>query len=315
MAGPAGGSAKALRQKLDGVLLIDKPKGPGSTTVLARVKHLLNAHKAGHTGTLDPLASGLLPLCFGEATKFAQDLLDADKSYRATLGLGTVTMSGDAEGEIIAELPVTAQRHDIDRELQNFLGEQQQVPPMYSALKHQGQPLYQLARQGQTIERAARTITIHALSVVTFEKTRLVIDVTCSKGTYVRVLAEKIGEALGCGAHLTDLRRTEVGGLGLNDAVTLDILEGESIEQRQGRLLPLDRLVATLPRITLEPDMARRFMLGQRIFMPDARPAPKIRVYAGPEAASTESFLGVARIDEEQVLRPLRVISKASATA
>ena len=279
--------------------------------MLGRVKFLLNAHKAGHTGTLDPLATGLLPLCFGEATKFAQDLLDADKSYRAWLCLGITTQTGDAEGQHLSVRPVTARRADVDRVLTACVGEQQQVPPMHSALKHHGQPLYQLARQGQTIERAARAIVIRSLTLVSFESDRLVLDVSCSKGTYVRTLAEEIGEALGCGAYLSDLRRTRVGGLSLDDAVTPEALAAESLERRQARLLPSDLLVSTLPRITLEADLARRFQQGQRIYLPDASVAARISVYAGSCESKKESFLGVALVDEERVLRPVRLFSNA----
>jgi tRNA pseudouridine55 synthase len=292
-------------------LLIDKPKGPGSTAVLGRVKFLLNAEKAGHTGTLDPLASGLLPLCFGEATKFAQDLLDADKSYRAWLRLGMTTESGDAEGRVMNTRPVTCEPSDIDQVLQRFLGEQQQIPPMHSALKHQGQPLYQLARKGQSVQRQARRVVIHALRRVSVVADCLVIDVTCSKGTYVRVLAEDIGEMLGCGAHLSDLRRTRVGDLAVEAAVTPELLELEALAARQARLLPTDRLVSTLPKMTLEPELARRFSLGQRIFLPDAPPAERLGVYGGIDVQLPTHFLGVAQIDAEGVLRPLRLMSAA----
>ncbi len=305
---PQGEALRRPRQALDGVLLLDKPKGPGSTSVLGRAKYLLNAAKAGHTGTLDPLASGLLPLCFGEATKFAQDLLDASKSYRATLQLGITTTSGDAEGETLERHPVNCSAGEVDAVLESLVGPMMQRPPMHSAIKLNGRPLYQLARQGVVVERAERAIEIESLVRVEFEDATLVIDVTCSKGTYVRVLAETIGAALGCGASLSDLRRTRVADLSVEDAVTSEQLEHLSLEERHGLLLPIDALIATLPRLDLDDATALRFAQGQRIWQEGSQAVARVRVY-GKTAAGDGQLLGVGLIDQEAVLRPQRLIA------
>ena len=216
---------KIAWRPVHGVLLIDKPSGITSTAALARARRVFRAEKGGHTGTLDPLASGLLPLCFGEATKFASDLLDADKSYRATLRLGVATDSGDSDGHVVDTRPVHVDREAIDRVVARFRGPIAQVPPMHSALKKDGQPLYKLARQGITVDRAARNVVIRRLDVMAFDGASLTIEVDCSKGTYIRTLAVEIGELLGCGAHLTALRRTGVADLVVADAVPLAVLE------------------------------------------------------------------------------------------
>ncbi|MCY0386410.1 tRNA pseudouridine(55) synthase TruB [Robbsia sp. Bb-Pol-6] len=223
-------AARPPRRVLDGVLLLDKPIGLSSHDALLRVKGMLRAKKAGHTGTLDPLASGLLPLCFGEATKFSQDLLDADKYYEATLRLGERSDTGDAEGAIVETRPVTCDLAAVDAVIARFRGDIEQVPPMYSAIKRDGKPLYEYARAGQTVERDARRVTIHALERLSdaaelagAQEVR--VRVHCSKGTYIRTLAEDMGEALGCGAHLRALRRTRVGALTLDQAVTLQALQ------------------------------------------------------------------------------------------
>jgi tRNA pseudouridine55 synthase len=213
------------RRVLDGVLLLDKGIGLSSNDALMRAKRLFLAKKAGHTGTLDPLASGLLPLCFGEATKFSQDLLDADKTYEATMRLGIQTSTGDAEGEVLQTRPVEVSVPDVEAALERFRGPISQVPPMHSALKRDGKPLYEYARAGQVVERVAREVTIHALDLLGAALPDVTFRVTCSKGTYVRTLAEDIGAALGCGAHLIALRRTGVGALTLDRAVTLEALE------------------------------------------------------------------------------------------
>jgi tRNA pseudouridine55 synthase len=297
-------AARPKRDAVHGVVLIDKPLGLGSTTVLARVKHLLNAAKAGHTGTLDPLATGLLPICFGEATKFAADLLDAKKSYRATLALGVTTTTADAEGDVVQTRAVTCSGQDVERVLEGFRGDIRQVPPMFSALKRDGKPLYAYARAGVALERDARAVTIEALQCVSFHGAQLVIDVTCSKGTYVRTLGEDIGEALGCGAHLSALRRTRVAGLYVEDAVSLDALSAMSIEARRTQLLPLDALIRDLPALVLNATQAARFRSGQRLAGYDGQ-SGRWRVYAG-ECASAR-LLGIAVI-EDGVLRPRRLL-------
>lgn len=250
------------RRALDGVLLLDKPVGLSSNDALIRAKRLYLAKKAGHTGTLDPLASGLLPLCFGEATKFSQDLLEADKTYEATMRLGVRTATGDAEGEVLDTRPVTCDRAAVEAVLPRFTGEIVQIPPMYSALKRDGKPLYEYARAGQTVEREGRNVTIHVLELLACELPDVTFRVTCSKGTYVRTLAEDLGEALGCGAHLTMLRRTGVGALTLEHAVTLDALSDADEASRDAWLQPVDALLSTFPMVRLDDECAKTVQVG-----------------------------------------------------
>ncbi|WP_070106516.1 tRNA pseudouridine(55) synthase TruB [Burkholderia plantarii] len=297
------------RRMLDGVLLLDKPVGLSSNDALIRAKRLYLAKKAGHTGTLDPLASGLLPLCFGEATKFSQDLLEADKTYEATMRLGIRTTTGDAEGEAVETREVQVRRTAVEAVLPRFLGEIVQVPPMYSALKRDGKPLYEYARAGQTVEREGRNVTIHALELLACELPDVTFRVTCSKGTYVRTLAEDIGEALGCGAHLVALRRTGVGALTLEHAVTLDALSDAEAAERDGWLQPVDALLSTFPPVRLDADEAKRFRHGQRLRLAaapetgaDDEAGARVRVY--DEAGQ---LLGVARL-LDGVLAPERLV-------
>jgi tRNA pseudouridine55 synthase len=295
---------KPRGERVDGVLLLDKPGGMTSNLALQKARRLLNAVKAGHTGTLDPLATGLLPLTFGEATKFSADLLDADKAYRAILRLGVTTTTGDAEGEVTARAAVEATDEAVDVALSRFVGTIEQVPPMHSALKREGRPLYELARAGIEVERAPRQVLIRSLRRVERAGDSLTLDVECSKGTYVRVLAEDIGRALGCGAHLTGLRRTRVGPLALDDALTLAGLEAMSPEERRACLRPVDSLLGSLPRIELDEDLAGRFRQGQRLAL-DAQPkGARVRVYA-PD----EELLGTANVTEWGVVAPERLIS------
>ncbi|AFQ48350.1 tRNA pseudouridine(55) synthase TruB [Burkholderia cepacia] len=298
------------RRALDGVLLLDKPIGLSSNDALIRAKRLLLAKKAGHTGTLDPLASGLLPLCFGEATKFSQDLLDADKTYEATMRLGVRTTTGDAEGDVLDARAVECDRAAVEAALARFTGEIVQVPPMYSALKRDGKPLYEYARAGQTVEREGRNVTIHALDLLACELPDVTFRVTCSKGTYVRTLAEDIGEALGCGAHLTMLRRTGVGALTLEHAVTLDALSDADETARDAWLQPVDALLSTFPLVRLDEASAKRFLHGQRLPLSaldpiDATEGERVRVY---DAAR---LLGVAR-KANGVLAPERLVVTAA---
>ncbi|WP_347328738.1 tRNA pseudouridine(55) synthase TruB, partial [Ralstonia pseudosolanacearum] len=241
--------AKQPRRDVHGVLLLDKPIGWSSNDALIRAKRLLWAKKAGHTGTLDPLATGLLPLCFGEATKFSQDLLEADKTYEAVVRLGIRTSTADAEGEVLSERPVAVTPEQLRAAIGRFVGEIDQVPPMHSALKKDGKPLYEYARAGQTVERAARRVTIRAIDVLATDldaaAPTVTLRVCCSKGTYIRTLGEDLGEALGCGAHLVALRRTQVGSLTLDGAVTLEALEAASEDQRAALLAPVDALLQT----------------------------------------------------------------------
>lgn len=311
---------RTVWRPLHGVLLLDKPRGLSSNDALQRARRLLRAEKGGHTGTLDPLASGLLPLCFGAATKFAQAGLDHDKSYRATLQLGTTTTTGDAEGEPVTVRPVPRlDAATLQAACDAMLGTIDQVPPMHSALKVDGRALYEYAREGVAVERAARRVTILSLSVVDGPEAvaagadaahgRWVVDVRCSKGTYVRTLVEDLGERLGCGAHLAGLRRTASGPLTLARAVTLDAIEAEGEAARTARLLPPDALVADQPAVRLDAAEAARFLTGlrRRVRLPDA---PAVRVY-GPEPGA---FLGGARIVGGDLI-PLRLLSPEEARA
>jgi tRNA pseudouridine55 synthase len=268
---------KAWKQ-VDGVLLLDKPLGLTSNDALQKARRLFSAAKGGHTGTLDPLASGLLPLCFGEATKFSADLLDADKTYEAVIKLGVTTDSGDAEGTVIATAAVDVSEDDVFRVLPQFTGAIRQVPPMHSALKRNGRPLHELARQGIEVERESRMVTIHAIDCLSFGGDSLTLRTACSKGTYIRVLAGDIGQALGCGAHLAGLRRTRVGDLDLGAAVTLAQLEALDEAGRAGCLQPVDTLLRSLPAATLEGEAAERFRHGNPVDLP-AGLSGKIRVY------------------------------------
>ena len=288
---------------VDGVLLLDKPYAMTSNAALQTARRLLNAQKAGHTGTLDPLASGLLALTFGEATKFSADLLHADKTYIAGIKLGQKTTTGDLEGDFLQNRPVRVNRADIEKVLNAFRGDILQVPPMFSALKRDGKTLYDLAREGVSIERQARSVRIEKLEILEFADELLTVEVTCSKGTYIRVLAEDIGEALGCGAHLASLRRTKVGALSLEDAVTLQALETMSVDERLATLKPLDALMQTLPAVHLSENDRVRFCHGQRLAL-GLPSCPRVRVY-GPD----EQMVGTARVNERGVLEPERLIA------
>ncbi|WP_324781215.1 tRNA pseudouridine(55) synthase TruB [Thiobacillus sedimenti] len=273
---------------MNGVLLLNKPAGISSNAALQKAKWLLNARKAGHTGTLDPFADGLLPLCFGEATKFSAYLLDADKRYRAVLQLGVTTTTGDPEGEVTATRDVQVDRAAIEAVLPRFSGTIEQIPPMHSALKHQGRPLYEYARAGIDIERPPRSVHIRALELIECDLPRVVIDVQCSAGTYIRTLAQDIGAALGCGAHLTALTRTAAGGFRLALAHTLAELEALDAARRRALLLPPDALVAHLPARELDDAAAAALRQGREV--PDASsPAGLVRVYT-----RTRAFIGLA---------------------
>jgi tRNA pseudouridine55 synthase len=301
--------ARARRgDAVDGVLLLDKPSGITSNLALQKARRLLNAAKAGHTGTLDPLASGLLPLTFGEATKFSADLLDADKGYAATVQLGVRTTTADADGDVIERRDVQVARGQLEDVLSRFMGSIAQVPPMHSALKRDGKALYEYARQGVELERAARTVRIDRLVLTRFEGDRAEIEVDCSKGTYVRVLAEDIGAALGCGAHLAALRRTRVGRLTLEGSLTLGEIEQMPPAARREWLLPVDALIADVPRVDLGAEQARRFTHGNPL---DLGGMPGRRRVYGPD----EQLLGVAELDEHGVLNPRRLIATATVSA
>ena len=289
------------RRAVHGVLLLDKPLGLSRNDALQKAKRLYRAEKAGHTGTLDPLATGLLPLCFGAATKFSQVSLDADKTYRATLQLGTTTTTADAEGEVLLQREVNVTRAQLQAVIERFTGPIRQVPPMHSALKHEGRALYDYARAGIEIEREARAVTIHRIAIVDDDTAgaddRWTLDVRCSKGTYIRTLAEDIGEALGCGAHLAALRRTETGGLALDQALTLEQLAEMDEAQREAALLDADALLADWPVVRLGDEDAGRFLSGLRRRLPLAD-AEQVRVY-GPDP---RAFLGSGRVNAGELI-------------
>ena len=293
---------RAPSRAVDGVLLLDKPSGITSSGAVQRVRRLFNAAKAGHTGTLDPQATGLLPICLGEATKFAHLLLDADKGYLARVRLGVVTETGDSEGRIIAQGDGKRARAEIEAVLGRFRGAVQQTPPMYSAVKHEGQRLYQLARAGTEVPREPRSIVIHNLVLVAIEGEEITLSVTCSKGTYIRVLAEDIGQALGCGASLAALRREAVGSMTLSSAVTLQQLEDLPSAERDALLQPPDTLVATLPRLDLDAAATGRILQGQPVEHGGAGNAGLARIY-GPDRA----FLGVVEVTGPGRILPRRL--------
>jgi tRNA pseudouridine55 synthase len=297
-------AVKKTWKPVDGVLLLDKPVGLTSNDALQKARRLFSAAKGGHTGTLDPLASGLLPLCFGEATKFSADLLDADKTYEATLRLGIETDSGDAEGQITATATVAVSDEDIRKVLPGFSGAILQVPPMHSALKRDGRPLYELARQGIVVERPARPVTIHAIDVLGRDADTLRLRVRCSKGTYIRVLATDIGRALGCRAHLAALRRTAVATLDLAQAVSLADLESLDEPARLGWLQPVDALLRGLPDLSIDMAAALRFRHGNPVDLPPGLTG-KIRVYAEGR------LLGIGEPGTDGRLWPKRLVQLA----
>jgi len=288
------------RRRVDGILLLDKPTGLSSNAALQRAKRALSAQKAGHTGTLDPLASGLLPLCFGEATKFAQSLLDAGKRYTATVRFGATTTTGDAEGAVTATYPVAFTEHALVTALRGFEGPQSQIPPVYSALKFEGKAHYEYARAGVTVPRPPRLVTVAAMRLVSWSPPVAVVDIECSKGTYVRVLAEDLARAVGSGAHLAGLRRTATGGFSLRDAIALADFEALDSVARDGVLLPVAALVSSLPRLPLDAAAGAAFRQGRTV---DGTPLPDgaCAVFCGPE------LLGIADINAGRA-QPRRVI-------
>lgn len=292
-----------MRRRVDGVVVLDKPLGMTSSAAVQRARRLYRAQKAGHAGTLDPLASGVLLVLFGEATKFAGFGLEAAKEYVADLQLGVATETGDAEGKVTERRPVEADDERVGRALARFRGTIEQVPPMYSALKHGGQPLYALARAGRAVARAPRAITVHALELLARDGDRLRLRILCSKGTYVRQLAADLGAELGCGAHLAALRRTAVGGFRLEQAVPLAALEAATETERTARLLPADSLLGELPRLDLDEAQAERFLMGQATPSRGPREGGACRVYG------SGALLGVGRL-ENGVLQPRRSIAR-----
>ncbi len=288
------------RRRVDGILLLDKPVGLSSNAALQRAKRALSAQKAGHTGTLDPLASGLLPLCFGEATKFAQSLLEAGKRYTATIRFGATTTTGDAEGAVTATFPTTFANDALVSAMRGFEGPQRQIPPAYSALKFEGKAHYEYARAGVDVPRPPRAITVTAMRLVSWAPPDAVVDIECSKGTYVRVLAEDLGRALGSGAHLAGLRRTATGGFALGDAIALADFEALDPPAREAALLPVAALVKSLARLPVDAAAGAAFRQGRTVDgaqLPDGPCA----VFCGPE------LLGIADVVAGRA-QPRRVI-------
>ena len=297
---------KRIRRKVDGIILLDKPHGFSSNNALQKVRWLLNAEKAGHTGSLDPLATGVLPLCFGEATKFSQYLLDADKGYETLAQLGVTTTTADAEGEVLQRRDVQVTAADIEAQLPQFRGDISQVPPMYSALKRDGQPLYKLARAGEVVEREARSVTIARLELLDCagDKARLAVD--CSKGTYIRTLVEDLGEALGCGAHVAELRRVKAGPFDLSQSVTLDELlkaheEGGS-EALDRFLLPVDSGLEHWPLLQLSEHSSFYWLQGQ----PVRAQGPKYGMVRVQD--HNGRFIGIGEVSDDGRIAPRRLI-------
>jgi tRNA pseudouridine55 synthase len=319
---------KTVRRAVHGVLLVDKPVGPSSTKVLGRIKGIFRAQKAGHGGTLDPMASGMLPILLGDATKFAQAGLDADKSYRAQIRLGQTSDTGDAEGQLSQPQPVLCTHEEVEAVLHGCLGAQIQVPPMYSALKHQGRPLYAYAREGRSIAREGREIVIHEIRLEAWESPDLTVSVRCSKGTYIRTLAETIGQRLGCGGYLAGLRRTGLAVFTEADMVDLDAIattgaQHSSFQQASDAgpdardlaaldrlLLPVDALIAHWPELALTDQQSQDFMHGKRLTcgwsMPEPPEGQAIRI-----KDSQQRFLGVAHFSMG-VLHPKRLVASPS---
>lgn len=296
------------RRKVNGILLLDKPAGQTSNAALQDVKHLFNARKAGHTGSLDPLATGLLPICFGEATKISGFLLDADKHYDVVCALGVTTTTGDAEGEVVSERPLEGiTEEQFRRVMADYLGEIEQVPPMYSALKHKGERLYKLARQGVEVEREPRQVTIHALELLEFGLPQVAVRLHCSKGTYVRTLVEDMGEALGCGAHVAVLRRTGVGPFDDTQLIDMDALKaaaGEGEAALDAFLLPIESGLAHWPDVHLSGDSVFYLRQGQPVQVPNAPTDGWVRLYEGDTR-----FMGMGEILDDGRVAPRRLMA------
>lgn len=301
---------KRLKRRVNGILLLDKPQGLSSNQALQKVKWLFKAKKAGHTGSLDPLATGMLPICFGEATKFSQYLLEANKTYLVTAKLGERTTTSDAEGEIVDRrpLPEALTREKIDAVLQQFRGDIDQIPSMFSALKHNGTPLYKLARQGITVERASRRIHVFENSIQSFEDDLLSLRIRCTKGTYVRTIVDDLGEALGCGAHVVVLRRTQVGSYPVDQMISLDDIEAmfddDQPEKMDYLLLPTATAVAHWQELRVTPVMARYMRQGQAIQIPNAPTSGWVRL-----ADKNGELFGVGEIQDDGLVAPRRMFA------
>lgn len=298
---------KRIRRKIDGILVLDKPRGLTSNAALQKIRWLLNAEKAGHTGSLDPLATGVLPLCFGEATKFSQYLLDADKGYETLMHLGVTTATGDAEGEVLERRDVSVDRDALEAVLSRFRGEISQIPPMYSALKRDGQPLYKLARAGEVVEREPRSVTIGRLDLLSFEPPFARLSVACSKGTYIRTLVEDIGQVLGAGAHVAELRRTQAGPFSLDQAVSLESLEQAHAEGGSEALdrflLPADSGLEHWPLLQLSEHSSYYWLHGQPVRAPQAPKFGMVRVQD-----HEGRFIGIGEVSDDGRIAPRRLI-------
>lgn len=300
---------RARGRDINGILLLNKSTGVTSNGALQVAKRLLAGAKAGHTGSLDPLATGMLPLCFGEATKFSQFLLDADKTYAVTAKLGVVTETGDADGAVVSEKEVTASAEEITTALLSFLGDIEQIPSMYSAIKHQGQPLYKLAREGIEVERKPRPVTIYRIDDIDVQGDEVSFTVACSKGTYVRTLVEDLGLKLGCGGHVTALHRTEVGPFVEDTMYTMDDLgaakqEGD-FEALDALLLPIEAAVRHWPAVHLGPDASYYIRQGQAVMATDRPASGWVRIYSQAE----NEFIGVGEVQDDGMIAPRRLLT------
>lgn len=293
---------------IDGVFLLDKPQGMSSNDIMQKVKRVFQANKAGHSGALDPLATGMLPICLGEATKFSQFLLDADKRYVVTAKLGERTDTSDAEGQVVETRPVNVETSQILTALEQFRGDILQVPTMFSALKHNGKPLYEYARAGITVESEARPITIFEINFIEYQAPFLTLEVHCSKGTYIRTLVDDLGEVLGCGAHVTVLRRTAVADYPAEKMMTWDALQALAEQgDLDQHLLPIDTAVSKLPALKLNAEQSKGIGFGQRVkFANEAKLRGQVRLFSDKNI-----FLGVALIDDNNVIRPQRLITQS----
>lgn len=299
---------------IDGILLLDKDTGMSSNFALQRVKRLYNANKAGHTGALDPLATGMLPICLGEATKFSQHLLDADKRYLVTAKLGQRTDTSDADGEIVQTRPIEFTQELLEKSLDYFRGETMQIPSMYSALKYQGQPLYKYAREGIEVPRVARPINVFELNFVSLEGDELTLDIHCSKGTYIRTITDDLGEMLGCGAHVIMLRRTQVAGYPYEQMVTLEQLESMVAKAEADEvplsdaldplLLPMDTAVSGFREINLSDETAAYLMNGNPVQAADLVADELVRITIGDE----KKFVGIGTMNDDGLLAPKRLV-------
>lgn len=298
--------AKRIKRNISGVLLLDKPLGFSSNQALQKVKWLFQAAKAGHTGTLDPLATGVLPICLGEATKFAQTITDADKTYVADIQFGVTTTTGDAEGEVLETKPVNINKEQLIDVCAQMVGQIAQMPPMYSALKHEGKPLYEYARAGIEVPRKKREVMIYEVALEDSTESTARIKVRCSKGTYIRTLAEDIGQQLGCGGHLIGLRRTETAGYDIDRTVTLAHLEAIEMADRDAMLLPVDTMLSDLPAVTLDNDSAYYIQQGQSVWLPGKIPNTYLRLYD-----ADNHFLGMGLLNADGKVAPKRLIKKS----